>query len=62
MHNPESVIENDTHKLQWDFDIQTDHHISATRPDLIIITKKKNKKKKREFANLSTLLSRLTTE
>ena len=29
---------NDTHKLLWDFDIQTDHLISARKPDLIIIT------------------------
>ena len=56
MHNPASVLENDTHKLLWDFDIQTDHQISARRPDLIIINKKK-----REFAKLSTLLFRLTT-
>ena len=35
------VLENDTHKLLWDFDIQTDHLISARRPDLIIIKKKK---------------------
>ena len=31
MHNPASVLENDTHKLLWDFDIQMDHLIS-TRP------------------------------
>ena len=42
MHNPAAVIENDTHKLQWEFDIQTDHQISATRPDLIKSTKKEN--------------------
>ena len=48
MHNPEPVLENDTHKLLWDFDIQTDHLISARRPDLIIINKKKKKKKNRE--------------
>ena len=41
MHNPASVLENDTHKLLWEFDIQTDHIISARRPDLIIINKKK---------------------
>ena len=40
-HNPASVVENDTDKLLWDFDIQTDHLISARRPDLIIINKKK---------------------
>ena len=49
MHNPAPVLENDTHKLLWDFDIHTDYLISARRPDLIII----NKKKKR-LAKLST--------
>ena len=42
MHNPTSVLENDTHKLLWDFDLQTDHLISARRLDLIIIIKKEN--------------------
>ena len=41
MHNPAPVLENNTHKLLWDFDIETDHLISARRPDLIIINKKK---------------------
>ena len=41
MHNPESVLENETHKLLWDFNIQTDHQILAKRPDLIIINTKK---------------------
>ena len=58
MHNQVSVLENDTHKLRWNFGIQTDHLISVRRPDLIII----NNEKKREFAKLSTLLYRLTTE
>ena len=40
MHNPESVLENDRHKILWDFEIQTDHLISARRPDLMIIDKK----------------------
>ena len=44
MHNPEPIRENDAHKLIWDFDLQTDHLISARRPDLIIINKKKKKK------------------
>ena len=50
MHNPASVLENDAHKLLWDFDMQTDHLISARRPDLIIIplSKKKKKKKKKK--------------
>ena len=37
MHDPEPVLENEMHILQWDFEIQTDHLISAKRPDLIII-------------------------
>ena len=44
MHNQASVLENDTHELRWDFDVQTNHLISATRPDIIIINKKKKKK------------------
>ena len=48
---------NDTHKLLWEFDIHTDHLISARRPDLIIINKKNW-----ELGKLSTFLSRLTTE
>ena len=29
MHNPASVLENEMHKLLWDFETQTDHLISA---------------------------------
>ena len=47
MHNPAAFLENDTHKLLWDFDIQTDHLISARRPDLRVINNKKKKKKKK---------------
>ena len=43
MHNPTSFLENDTNKLQWDFDIPTDPLNSARRPDLIIIKKKKKR-------------------
>ena len=43
MHNPAPVLEKDTHKLHWDFDIHTDHQISIRRPDLIMINKKKKK-------------------
>ena len=46
MHSPTSHIENDTHKLLWDFDTQTDHLISARRPDLMIINNNKKKKKR----------------
>ena len=41
MHNSHSVLENEMHKLLWDFEIQTDHLISARRPDLMIVIKKK---------------------
>ena len=40
MHNPESVLKNETPKLLWDFQMQTYPLISARRTDLIIITKK----------------------
>ena len=42
-HNPASVLENETHKLLWDFDIQTDHQISTRWPELIIVYKKKKR-------------------
>ena len=57
MHYPTPVLENNTHKLLYDFNINTDHLILAWRPDLTII-----KNKKRELSKLSTLMSRLTTE
>ena len=50
MLNPAPVLENDTHKLLWDFNIQTDHLIPARRPDLIIINKKKTICKIVDFA------------
>ena len=40
MHNIESFMENETHKVLWDFEIQTDHQISARQPDFIILKKK----------------------
>ena len=42
MHNPESVLENETHKLLWDFEIQMDHLISVRQPDLILNKKKED--------------------
>ena len=50
MHNPAPVLENDTHKLLWDFNIQTDHLIPVRRPDLIIINKMKRICKIVDFA------------
>ena len=52
MHNPAPVIENDSHKLIWDFNIQTYHLIPARRPDLKIINKKKRIYKIVDFAVL----------
>ena len=42
MHNPESVLENETYKLLWDFEIQTNHLISARQPDPVIVNKKRS--------------------
>ena len=47
MHNPRSVLENETHRLLWDLEIQTDHLISTKRPDYIIINKKLKKEKEK---------------
>ena len=47
MHKPESVLENETHKLPWDLEIQMDRLISAGRTELIIIN---NKKRTVDFA------------
>ena len=56
MHNPAPILENDSHKLLWDINI--DRLIPARRPDLLIISEKKKKR----FPKLSILLSRRTTE
>ena len=50
MHNLALYLEKDTRKLLWDFDIQTDHLISARKPDLVIIKKRKKICKIVEFA------------
>ena len=39
----ESVLENKTSKFFWDLEIQTDHRIRSTGPDLAVITKKEKK-------------------
>ena len=41
MHEIDSVLENETHKIHKDFEIQMDHLISARRIDLVLIYKKK---------------------
>ena len=45
MHDLELVLEKETHKILWDFEIRMDHLISVKWPDLIIGNKKKKKKK-----------------
>ena len=46
MHNAESVLENKTHKIWGDFEIQTDLIIPARQPDLVIVNNNKKKKRK----------------
>ena len=41
MYKPESAIENETLKIFWDFEIQTDHLILPGRSDLEFINQKK---------------------
>ena len=50
IHNPAIVLENDSHKLLWDFNIQTDPLIQVRRPYLIIINKKMKTCKIVDFA------------
>ena len=40
MNTPESLLENEMHKIHWDFETQMDLLISARRPDLVIVNKK----------------------
>ena len=50
MHKPESVLEDDTHKLLWDVEIKTDHQISARRPELIMMNKNERTRRIVDFA------------
>ena len=47
---PGSVLENETHELLWNFEIQTNHLILARQPDLIIINKKERTRRIVDFA------------
>ena len=42
MHNPESVLKNEMHRLLWEFDTEIGHIISAKQPDWMIVKKKKH--------------------
>ena len=39
IHKPDSGQVNETHKIPWDFEIQTDQPISVRRQDLVLINK-----------------------
>ena len=41
MHKSEPGLDNETHKIFWNFKIQTNHLIPARRPDLLLINKEK---------------------
>ena len=41
MHKPESVQVNETHKILWDLEIQTDYLILARLSDIGIINKRR---------------------
>ena len=56
MHKPESIFENEMHKILRDFDIQTDHIIPEGKLDLVLINKKKNKRKKKKKKEIYSLL------
>ena len=53
IHKPESVLENEIHKILWDFEIQTDHLIQARKPDLMLINEKKENLSSSEFCRSS---------
>ena len=49
MHKPKWHLQNETHKIQWNFEVQIDLLIPARRPDFAWIIKEKKKTKgKRE--------------
>ena len=41
MHISEYILENETHKILWDFGIETVHQIQSRRPELELINEKK---------------------
>ena len=41
VYKPDSILENETHNILWDFEIETGHQISAIRSDLVLSNKKK---------------------
>ena len=49
-HEPESVLQNEDHKILWYFSNQTDHVIEARRLDLVVVDKKERSCKIIDFA------------
>ena len=47
VHELESIQENETQKILWNFEVQTDHLILVRRLDVLIVNKKEKKKKKK---------------
>ena len=48
MPKPESLLEKETHKVLWDFKIQTDPLILARQLDLVKVNQKEKEKKKKK--------------
>ena len=57
MQNPESVLDNEMHKLLWGVEWETDHQISVRRPDRMIANKKKKKKIDRTYWTVEFAIS-----
>ena len=55
MHKLVFVLENETHKTLWKFEIQIDCLILVRRPDLVIVNEKKRTCFIVDFATLATL-------
>ena len=76
MHNQESVLKNETYNVPWDFEIQTDHLISArhvivnnTREKenlpnsgICCPAKERKKKKRDKYLDLARELKKKTVE
>ena len=56
MHNPESARENEIHKVLWDFEIQTDHLITA-RKSVLVISCQQQQQQKEESLHLLNLVA-----
>ena len=52
-----SFLENETHRILWDFEIQMDHSIPVRRPHQVLINKEKKKLPPRGSCRSSLLLS-----